>query len=204
MITLFGRHSSDNTNKVTWCCGELGLKFAFVELQIGEAHLNSEVVAHNPSARVPVLIDGNVALFESNTIVRYLAASYGNGHLTSPNVMKRSQLEKWMDFQTSQLEYPISILHRGYIRNPGEISEDLIDCVRRQAEEAFLVLDRILVSQNWLGGREFSIADIPCGVMAYRWFSYPVRKMPMPALEAWYERLRLRPAFVRHVMVQLG
>jgi glutathione S-transferase len=82
MLKILGRTSSLNVRKVLWTCDELGLAYEREDWGTGFASTKSpEFLALNPNGLVPVLIDEQGALYESNTICRYLAARFGHGHL---------------------------------------------------------------------------------------------------------------------------
>ena len=100
MITLWGWNYSTNVKKVLWTLEELDLPFnqIMAGMQFGVNH-DPEYLALNPNGLVPLLRDdeANVTLWESNTIVRYLAAQYGQGRLWIESPALRAEGEKWMD-----------------------------------------------------------------------------------------------------------
>ncbi len=64
--------------------------------------------------------------------------------------------------------------------------------------------DAALQDSPYLSGRDFGIGDIPLGCIAYAWFSLPIERPSLPALEAWYERIAARPAFRTGVMTGIS
>ena len=98
MLTIYGRTNSVNVQKVLWCLAELGVAYTRVDagLQHGK-NREAWYLALNPNGRIPLLTDGDFSLWESNTIVRYLAAKHGNGALCPASLETRALAERWMD-----------------------------------------------------------------------------------------------------------
>ena len=118
MLKILGKASSINVRKVLWACDEVGKPFEREDW--GSGHRDAaapEFLALNPNGLVPVLIDGDLVLWESNTIIRYLAAAYGPGHLLPEAPRDRALVEKWMDWQATELNnawrYAFQALVRG-------------------------------------------------------------------------------------------
>ncbi len=106
MLKLWGRDNSTNVKKVLWCLEELDLPYTRIDAGgafgvVGEA----AYAAMNPNRLVPCLEDGDLVLWESNAIVRYLAARYGAGALWNETPAPRAQADKWMDWVTSCWPY---------------------------------------------------------------------------------------------------
>src|SRR5690606_7162305 len=100
MLTIYGRTNSVNVQKVLWCLGELDVPYERIDagLAYGKNH-DAWYLALNPNARIPLLVDGDFSLWESNTIVRYLASKYGAGSLWPERPEPRALAERWMDWQ---------------------------------------------------------------------------------------------------------
>jgi len=207
MLKVLGRTNSSNVQKVLWCVDEIGVPFERED--VGGAfgrNRDPDYLALNPNGLIPTVLDGGRALWESNTILRYLAASYDTGGLWEPDPGRRADGEKWMDWQLTVLSPgAIKPLFKQYVRTPpGQRDPALIGQSLENATSAFRLLDEALSRTPWLGGERFTVADIPCGVMTYRWMNLPIERPDLPALAAWYARLAGRPAFRRHVMIGLS
>lgn len=206
MLKIWGRKNSINVQKVLWCCEELSLPFERVDVG-GPFGGNDEpcYLALNPTGLVPTISDDGFVLWESNAIVRYLAASYGAGTLSPEDPQARAEADKWMDFQATTLWPNLRSVFLSLMRTPPEERDgNLIEVSRKRAEEAFAVLDAHLKGRDYVGGSSPSTGDIPLGAAAYRWFELEIRRPSMPSLEAWYERLRGRPAYRANVMLPLS
>jgi len=206
MLTVLGRNNSSNVQKVTWCLEELGVPYQRED--VGGAfgrNRDADYLAMNPNGLIPTVLDEGRVLWESNTILRYLAARYGTGVLWEPDPGRRAEGEKWMDWQLTVLRQPMSPLFKQYVRVPAaERDAELTGRLAREAARAFTLLDAALAKSPFLGGERFTVADIPCGVLAYRWMNLPVERPPLPALADWYGRLETRVPFRKTVMVGLS
>ena len=207
MLTVLGRNNSGNVQKLLWCLDELGVPYEREDVggSFGR-NRDPEYLALNPNGLVPVVLDGGRALWESNTILRYLAASYDTASLWEPDPGKRAAGEKWMDWQLSVLSPgAMTPLYKQHVRVPPDRRDPaLMAQSLNRATAAFRILDGALAGAPWLGGDRFTIADIPCGVVTYRWMNLPVERPPLPALADWYGRLCERPAYRRQVMTGLA
>lgn len=200
MRTILGRLTSINVMKVVWACEELGLDY--VREDVGGAfggNRTPEYLAMNPNGLVPVLREDGFVLWESNTIVRYLGAA--NPSPLWPEAPRaRALLERWMDWQISVLNAPMRVIFWTLVRTP--VPERDIGALARavgEAGSAWAILEGHFAANSFLGGEEFTLADIPAGCFAHRWFSLPIARPHLPAVQAWYERLLERPAYAQYV-----
>jgi glutathione S-transferase len=207
VLTIYGRTNSVNVQKVLWCLAELGVPYTRIDagLQHGK---NTEpwYLALNPNGTIPLLSDGGFTLWESNTIVRYLAGKHGVGGLCPTSLETRALAERWMDWQLSILVVPVSIVFQNLIRRPpAERDPDAIARNLREANRALALLDAHLASHAYVAGDAFTMGDIPVGATAHRWLEIPgIERPPFEAVRAWRARLAERPAFRRHVQLPLS
>src|SRR5436305_1023582 len=105
MLTVWGRLNSFNVQKVLWLVGELALPFEHVSAGGAVGGLDTpEFREMNPHGRVPVIRDGDVVVWESHAIMRYLAARYGQGRFWSDDPADRSIADRWMDWAQATLQ----------------------------------------------------------------------------------------------------
>jgi glutathione S-transferase len=198
MLKILGRTSSLNVRKVLWTCDELGLAYERQDWGTGFASTRSpEFLALNPNGLVPVLIDEQGALYESNTLCRYLAARYGHGHLLPVEPRARAGVEQWMDWQATTLNptwgYAFLALGRP---TPGYDDPAKIAASVEAWNKAMTILDQRLEETGaHAAGHDFTLADVVLGVSAHRWMATPMARANLPAVEAYYARLKARPAF---------
>ncbi|WP_273725104.1 glutathione S-transferase family protein [Brucella gallinifaecis] len=205
MLKIWGRINSTNVKKVLWAAEELGL--AYDQIDVGGKFgglKNADFLARNPNGLIPLLEDEHTTLWESNVIVRYLAASHPNGGLWIENVAERAQAEKWMDWSSTTLYSDFRDIMMHLIRLPKEerdpaILQRGIDGLTRSLQ----IAEDALSNQPWLSGKDFGIGDIPLGCYAYAWFEFEISRPSMPNLENWYRRLAQRKAYRKAVMTPL-
>ena len=205
MLQVWGRRNSSNVQKVMWLIGELDLPHEHIPAG-GSFGLtqSAEFLAMNPHGRVPVIKDGDgTIVWESHSILRYLAARYGSPRFWSDDAGQRSQADRWMDWSQSTLQpaFLTGVFWGFYrtpeaLRNAKSIEENLSRCA-----QYFLLLDRVLAERPFIAGDGLSLADIAAGSNLYRYFELDIKRPDVPNVQAWYDRLQLRPAFREHVMV---
>jgi glutathione S-transferase len=205
MLKIWGRASSSNVQKVLWCCAELDVPFERVDLggPFG-GNEDPEYLALNPNGLVPTVKDGDLVLWESNTICRYLAATRDGARLYPPAPAARALVERWMDWQLSAAGPPMSALLYGLVRTrPEERDQAALEAARRKALAAWSIVEDALADRLWLGGSSLSLAEIVLGTLVYRWHTLPIERPELPHLRAWYERMRQRPGFKTHIAVSI-
>jgi glutathione S-transferase len=205
MITLWGRNNSTNVKKVRWTLEELGLSYnqILAGLEFGLNH-DADYLAKNPNGLVPLLHDDatDVTLWESNTIVRYLAAQYGQESLWQSNPATRAQGEKWMDWANGTLSPAHRVILMGLVRTPAEKRDQAaIDAAIAHCEALFAILDDALAHSNWLSGEEFGTGDIAVAPFVYNLLETVNTWQPHPNLQRWYQQLSRRPAYQNVVMI---
>ncbi len=205
MLKIWGRANSLNVQKVLWCCDELGVPYERVDLggQFG-GNRDAAYLGKNPNAVVPTVEDEGRVLWESNSIVRYLAAKHGDGTLWLRDPGARAESERWMDWQLSTVHGGMTTIFMNLVRTPPE-KRDLraVEAARQSMCEIWSRLDRFLVGRKFVGGDRLTTGDIPVGCFVYRWFNLPIERSDLPHLKAWYDRLTERPAYRKHVMIEM-
>jgi len=204
MLKIWGRKNSSNVRKALWCAEEAGLAYERIDAGGAFGLVNDAPYRSlNPNGVVPTLDDDGFVLWESNTIVRYLAARYAPA-LYPQDLQQRSSAEKWMDWTTSSFAAPFRTVFWGTLRTPPEqrdpvaIQSAIETCVRLLA-----IPEATLAQQPYLAGEQFGMGDIPLGSFIYAWFEMPIERPAQPHLQAWYERLKSRPAYRAAVMTDL-
>ena len=205
MLKIWGRNTSINVQKVMWAIGELDLPHERID--VGGAFGRTKepfYLAMNPNSLVPTLQeeDGFV-LWESNTIVRYLAARHGAGTLEPADLQERARASQWMDWMLTVCAPAIHGLFWGLIRTPPEKRDHAhIDASRERTTAALRILDAQLGRTPFVAGERFSMGDIPVALMAYRYRKLvPERSdLGLDHVERWFTGLEQRAAFRDHVL----
>ncbi|MBT5107600.1 MAG: glutathione S-transferase family protein [Rhodospirillaceae bacterium] len=203
MLKIWGRANGSNVVKVMWCVGELGIEHERIDWG-GRFGGNDDSAYRrlNPMGTLPTIVeDDGFTLWESGPVVRYLSAKHGLGALCPDSGQGRAEAEKWMDWSSLNL-HPFNrvFTFNMFILPPEERDSDAIATAAARAAEMYDVLDRHLADRAYLCGDQFTMADIPAGSLTHRWMELAPERPSHPNVEAWYERLKARPAYREHVM----
>ena len=192
MLRILGKASSINVRKVLWACEEIGLPY--------ERQDQGPELAQNPNGLVPVIVDGDFVLWESNTILRYLAGYYGTPSLLPLEPRARAAVEKWIDWQATELNASWRYAFMAVVRkNPAFDDPRQIAASTKEWTRMLAILDdRLTATGAFVAGKAFTLADIPIGLSVNRWFMTPLERPSFSAVDAYYERLSARPAFLKH------
>lgn len=203
MIQLWGRASSFNVQKVLWTLGELELSFEHIDAGGRAGGLDAPAFrAMNPNGRIPVLRDRDLVVWESQAIVRYLAAEYGAGSLWPETPAERSHADRWMDWSQTLLQPAVLGLFWAMVRTPPpQQDQRRIAALVRDSAAQFKLLDAELARRDFLSGDAFAMGDIPAGTCLYRYFAMEIERPDVPNVVRWYERLQARQAFRAGVMI---
>jgi glutathione S-transferase len=205
MPVIWGRNNSVNVQKALWCCEELALPYERIDA--GGAFGVVDTPAYrklNPNGLVPTLDDDGFVLWESNSIVRYLAAKHGAGKLWPDDLRRRGHADRWMDWQVTTFWPAIRALFMGLVRTPvAERDPRAIEDSRVKTAEALGIVEAHLAAHPFLGGDAFSMGDIPMGCAIWRWMALPIERPHLPAVKRWFDALATRPAYKKVVMLPL-
>jgi glutathione S-transferase len=207
MLKVWGRRSSANVQKVLWLVGELGLPHQHIPAGGDFGGLDDPALwAMNPHGKAPVIQDGEAVVWESHAILRYLAATHGADRFSLAEPAARASVDGWMDWgQTALQPAFLGGVFWGFYRTPeAQRDEAAIAKALDQTVRCLTVIDRQLTDRQFIAGDALSLADIAIGTHLYRYFELEIPRPSLPRLEAWYDRLRDRPAYREHVMVPFG
>jgi glutathione S-transferase len=198
MLKIWGRSNSVNVQKVLWACEELALPYERIDagLQFGVVN-TPEYKRLNPNAMVPTIEDDGLVLWESNAIVRYLAAKYGVGTLWPNDLKLRASADRWMDWQQTTLWVRgLRDVFWTLVRTPpAERDPAALEVARGKTVTHLAMVEAALAGNDYLCGKDFTMGDVPMGCAIHRWFGVPIERPASPNLEAYYRRLTERPAF---------
>jgi glutathione S-transferase len=196
MLKIWGRITSINVQKVVWCADELGL--AYERIDVGGAFGGTktpEYLAMNPNSYVPTIEEDGFTLYESNAIVRYLAARDELARLWPKDLRARADADRWMEWQSTTFSPAMRDAFWQLVRTPeAERDAGAMEKSRAAAERLAVILDAQLARHEYLTPNGFTAADAVVGCAAHRWLNLPVGRPKLANLERWYALLKSRPA----------
>lgn len=202
MLTIWGRLNSHNVKKVVWLAEELGLPYRRHDVG-GAFGMDAGYRAKNPNALIPTIEDGDVILWESNAILRYLAARHGGEAWWPADPVRRALADRWMDWQFGYAEAQRAAFVGLVRQTPEQRDAAEIDRAMAAAGRMMAVLDGALAKTPWLSGAAFGLGDIPMGVYAHTFFTLGGEREPLPHVADWYARIQARPGYAANVMIPL-
>lgn len=205
---VWGRKTSSNVMKVLWGLDELDLPFERIDVggSFGKTD-TAEYRGMNPTGLVPTLQEGDFTLWESNAILRYLCHAHApNSPLWPQEPQARANVDRWMDAQQTTFNRPMSQVFWGLVRTPAD-QRDMaaLQQAIHDTAKAWGFIEPRLGQHNFIAGVDFTLADIPWGVHAHRWFNMDylgLERPDLPNIRAWYDRLCERPAYRTHISSQ--
>ena len=191
-MKVLGRKTSGNVQKVLFLLEEL--KLPYEREDYGRQFNNTqtpEYLGLNPNAKVPTLVDDEVIIWESNTILRYLA-NKAKSPLYPADATKRTQVERWMDWQLAALNGPYLAMFQGSKLEPDKRSADFA-AQQKDLGAQLSILDKTM--GKWVAGDEMSIADICLGPIVYRCLRFGVELPSLPNVKRWDAAISSRDPF---------
>ena len=202
MITVWGRRNSVNVQKVLWALEELDVPYH--RENVGGSfggNRDPDFLAMNPMGLVPVIRDGDVTMFESNAIVRYLSARFRSGVLRPADHRGLAMAEQWMEWQAQSFAPHVGAIFTNTVRSsPEQRNEALVKAAERQAADALRIADGWLARHDWFAGSAFSFGDIVMGALLWRYMGLDCAKPEAPHVAEWLDALQKREAFRNTVM----
>lgn len=202
MITVWGRRNSVNVQKVLWALEELDVPYT--RENVGGSfggNRDADFLAMNPMGLVPVIRDGDVTMFESNAIVRYLAARFRPGVLRPADHKSLALAEQWMEWQQQNFAPHVTAIFMNTVRGaPENYNAAAVKAAEDQAADAARIADRWIARHDWFAGPDFSFGDIVMGAVFWRYMGLSCLKPDTPHLLEWLEALEQRDAFRRTVV----
>lgn len=194
MIRILGRATSGNVQKALFLLEEIGMKY--VREDYGRQFNNTNTDAYrkmNPNMKVPTLVDGDAVAWESNTILRYLAATHAP-QLAGATPAEKTYVERWMDWMLASLNTPYLAMFKDAKKPAAERSADFA------AQSADLVaqlkiLDGHIAGKTWFALDRLTLADIALAPVVKRCLEFPIERPEFSELMRWMKAIEARPAF---------
>lgn len=197
MIKLFHMPRT-RSSRVVWLCEEMGVPYETV--LVGLRQLPPEMTAHNPSQTIPVMVDGDIVLTESVTMLEYIAATYG----PTPLVLGPEEDGYWdyrqlLHFGEATLAAPLNAVVGTTFFGPEDQKDNwTLSLVRASFKKRLGIVSRRLEQGDYMAGGRFTIADISVVFaidLAITAEIFGLKDLVAPDICAYRERLAKRPAF---------
>ena len=195
MLRLLGRSTSGNVQKVVFLLEELGTPYSREDY--GRQFNNTQDAAYlklNPNGKVPTLVDGEMVVWESNTILRYLASKLKKDTFYPAEPGARSEVERWMDWLLASVNYQYVAVFKDSKKAANERAPSFETDAKELAAQ-LSILDGAMAGKPWIAGKDFTLADIALGPIMHRCLDFPIALPALPNLKAWRAKLAERPAF---------
>jgi len=206
MLKILGRATSTNVQKVLWFCDEAGMAYDHDNDIGGASGQNDtpEYLAMNPNGKVPTVIDDEFVMWESNSVIRYLARKQKSA-LYPVEFEARNLVERWMDWELSVVAPHQGTVLVGLVRTKPEDRDNAkIEAAAQAWIRGMTILDGQLGETAYVAGEAFTLADIPLGPIAHRFFSLDIERPDLPNLRRWYAALSERPAFQKWCLIDMA
>src|SRR5712671_7640790 len=206
MLKLWGRINSINVQKVLWALAELKVPYERTDAGLQFGVVNEPFYRRmNPNGRVPTIEDDGLVLWESNAIVRYLAAKHGAGSLWPEDLRVRAEADRWMDWSNTTFWPALRTLFLGLVRTaPDKRDPQALEQSRLKTAEVLRIVDAHLATHEYLAGATFTMGDIALGCGAWRWLALPIERPPLTNVQRWFDLLAQRTAYRKLVMLPLS
>jgi glutathione S-transferase len=205
MLRIWGRDNSVNVQKALWICEEMNLPYERIDAGGTFGVVNTPQYRNlNPNGLVPTIEDDGFVLWESNSIVRYLAAKHSAGKLWPDDLKVRAEADKWMDWQAGMFWPTFRPLFWNLVRTPvDKRDEKAMEESRLRTAEILGYLDAHLKGRPHVAGESFTMGDIPMGCAIWRWMAIQIERPDQPNLKRWFDSLAQRPAYKKTVMLPI-
>ncbi len=184
MLKILGKLPSINVRKVLWTCTELDLPFERSDWGAGfRSTQTPEFLALNPNGLVPVIEDGDFVLWESHSIIRYLANRYDTtGRLYPEGAQDRARVDQWMDWQATNMNQSWVYAFMGLCRDSPKHQDPagIRASCEAWTQHMRILDDRLAQTGGYVAGAEFTLADIPTGLTVNRWNGTPFERVGAP------------------------
>lgn len=204
MLKVWGRRSSLNVQKVLWLLGELDLAYELIPAGGPFGRLSDpDFMRLNPNRLVPVIEDDGAVIWESHSILRYLAATYGRSRFWPERPKDRAAFDRWMDWSLT-LWQPAFLagVFWGYYRTPEPSRDEAaVRASLARCAELMKIVESVLNDSDYIAGPTFTLGDIAFGASLYRYFELDIERPSSPVVAAYYQRLKARPEYAQQVMI---
>jgi glutathione S-transferase len=194
MLRVLGRATSGNVQKVLFFLEETGTPYAREDYGRQFNNTGGDYLKLNPNGKVPTIVDGDLVVWESHTILRYLAAKHGKTDLYPTDLAARTEVERWMDWLLASLNYQYVQVFKDSKKPEAERAPTFAADAKELAAQLEL-LDKAMTGKAFVAGNTFTLADIVLGPIVHRCLDFPIQLPALTTLRAWRDKLKEMPSF---------
>lgn len=197
MLTILGRLTSANVQKLTWLCDECDIEFKREDVD----YHAPQYLHLNPNAKIPTVIDGDFVIWESHAILQYLCTKHALSTWNPTDLRASARVRQWMDWSSCECYRAAEPVWIGMVLTPaGHRDMTAIGKARDALSKKVAMLDKHLAGSKYIAGDTITIGDMPLAILTYRWFEMPIEREDYPNLGRWYDSIAARPAFKKNVI----
>lgn len=193
MLRVLGRATSGNVQKVLFFLEETGTPYTREDYGRQFNNTGGDYLKLNPNGKVPTIVDGDLVVWESHTILRYLATKHGKADLYPADAAARTQVERWMDWLLASLNYQYVQVFKDSKKPEAERAPTFAADAKELGAQ-LEVLDKAM-GKPFIAGNSFTLADVALGPIAHRCLDFPIQLPALTNLRAWRDKLKEKASF---------
>jgi glutathione S-transferase len=194
MLKVLGRATSGNVQKVLFFLEETGTPYAREDYGRQFNNTGGDYLKLNPNGKVPTVVDGETVIWESHTILRYLATKGGKTDLYPTDAAARTQVERWMDWLLASVNYQYVQVFKDS-KKPDAERAPTFAADAKELGAQLEILDKALAGKSFVAGNSFTLADIAMGPVLHRCLDFPIELPALTNLRAWRDKLKEKASF---------
>jgi len=198
MIKIYGSAKS-SAGRCFWCLEEIGIDYEVQGVNFREKeHKSANYLKLNPNGKVPVMTDGDFAIWESMAINLYLAESY-KPELLGKNLKEKALIQQWSVWAIAEVQPPLIEAFIQLVFVPEERrSMEVIEKAKAKMPAMLGVLNDALTQTGYLVGNEFTLADLNVASVVTITEAVGIELTEYKNILAWLKGISDRPAFQRY------
>ena len=196
-MKLYDHPLSGNCYKARLLLSHLGVDYEKVRVELFEGEHKSESFTNlNPNQKIPVLVDGEFAIWESNAVALYIAKKYSPNSYYSDDPEEFGAIIQWSIFGKTSID-PFLAVSRYYLKFLGEgnCDKDSLKSLQEQGKHSLSIMDRHLSANDFLADK-YSVADMCCYPYILLADEGGVDISKFPNVDNWCKRIENQPGYI--------
>jgi glutathione S-transferase len=194
MLRVLGRATSGNVQKVLFFLEQTGTPYNREDYGRQFNNTGGDYLKLNPNGKVPTIVDGDTVVWESHTILRYLASQLGKADLYPTDAAKRTDVERWMDWLLASINYQYVQVFKDSKKEAAERAPTFAADAKELAAQ-LAVLDGAMAGKSHIAGNAMTLADICLAPIVHRCLDFPIGFSALGNLRPWREKMKALPSF---------